>query len=167
MTARDRILAGAARRRKRLSGRRLQAWLPVLACAVAMGHPGSVRGQALNAAWHTVDGGGGVSAGGVYVLSGTMAQPDAGPPLLSGTYRLEGGFWPGVRSLASRVVFCDGFATGNFAAWSAAVPILASTSTLFAAPALERELQPQGADERVAEAVATGVHDVLQVGLQP
>jgi len=167
MTTRDRIRQGAARWRKRLSGRRRQVWPAVLACAVAVGNPGFVRGQALNAAWNTVDAGGGVSAGGVYVLSGTLAQPDAGPSLLAGTYRLDGGFWPGVRSLASRVVFCDGFATGNLAAWSAAAPILASSSTLSSAPALERELQPQGADERVAEAVATGVHDVLQVGLQP
>jgi len=42
--------------------------------------------------WHTVDGGGGTSSGGNYVLSGTIGQPDAGT-LSGGTYNLIGGFW--------------------------------------------------------------------------
>jgi hypothetical protein len=45
--------------------------------------------------WFTVDGGGGNSGGGPYILSGTAGQPDAGE--LSGdTYTLTGGFWTGV-----------------------------------------------------------------------
>ena len=28
--------------------------------------------------WHTIDGGGGTSTGGVYAVSGTIGQPDAG-----------------------------------------------------------------------------------------
>ncbi|MBL0869829.1 MAG: hypothetical protein IBJ18_04555 [Phycisphaerales bacterium] len=45
--------------------------------------------------WYTIDGGGGTSTGGTFVLSGTIGQPDAGT-LSGGTFTLRGGFWPGV-----------------------------------------------------------------------
>ena len=45
--------------------------------------------------WFTIDGGGGVSSGGNYTLSGTIGQPDAGT-LSGGNYTLEGGFWSGI-----------------------------------------------------------------------
>jgi len=44
--------------------------------------------------WHTIDGGGGTSSGGQYVLSGTIGQPDAAYSA-GGHYELLGGFWPG------------------------------------------------------------------------
>lgn len=45
--------------------------------------------------WHTIDGGGGVSSGGQYILRGTIGQLDAG--YMSGDgYELVGGFWSGV-----------------------------------------------------------------------
>ena len=43
--------------------------------------------------WHTIDGGGGTSVGGMYSVSGTIGQPDAGLPMSGGTYSLTGGFW--------------------------------------------------------------------------
>lgn len=43
--------------------------------------------------WHTIDGGGGTSTGGVYSVSGTIGQPDAGGPLTNGQYSVTGGFW--------------------------------------------------------------------------
>lgn len=42
--------------------------------------------------WYSVDGGGGTSTGGVYAVSGTVGQPDAGT-MSGGTYTLNGGFW--------------------------------------------------------------------------
>jgi len=42
--------------------------------------------------WSTVDGGGGASTGGVYTVTGTIGQPDAGT-LTGGNYTLTGGFW--------------------------------------------------------------------------
>lgn len=42
--------------------------------------------------WSTVDGGGGTSTGGVYLVSGTIGQPDAGA-MSGGNYTLQGGFW--------------------------------------------------------------------------
>ena len=43
--------------------------------------------------WHTIDGGGGTSTGGVYSVSGTIGQPDAGRPMTNGQYSVTGGFW--------------------------------------------------------------------------
>lgn len=45
--------------------------------------------------WRTMDGGGGTSTGGVYAISGTIGQPDAGR-MAGGPYALSGGFWSGV-----------------------------------------------------------------------
>jgi hypothetical protein len=44
--------------------------------------------------WSTIDGGGGTSRGGPYVLTGTIGQPDAGHSVAGG-YELLSGFWPG------------------------------------------------------------------------
>jgi hypothetical protein len=42
--------------------------------------------------WFTIDGGGGTSTGGVFSVSGTIGQPDAGR-MSGGNYTLNGGFW--------------------------------------------------------------------------
>jgi hypothetical protein len=42
---------------------------------------------------YTIDGGGGVSSGSPFTLSGTIGQPDAGPILTAGSFELQGGFW--------------------------------------------------------------------------
>ena len=44
--------------------------------------------------WYTIDGGGGVSSGGAYIIRGTAGQPEAGA-MSGGDYELLGGFWPG------------------------------------------------------------------------
>ena len=43
--------------------------------------------------WYKVAGGGGTSTGGVYSVSGTIGQPDAGGPMTNGQYSVTGGFW--------------------------------------------------------------------------
>jgi hypothetical protein len=53
---------------------------------------------AYDLAWHSMDGGGGVSSGGIYALSGTIGQPDAGTTMTGGGYVLIGGFQPGLGS---------------------------------------------------------------------
>jgi hypothetical protein len=50
-------------------------------------------GQSYSIDWSTIDGGGGTSTGGVYSVSGTIGQPDAGAPMTGGNYSLAGGFW--------------------------------------------------------------------------
>jgi hypothetical protein len=55
--------------------------------------------------WSTVDGGGGSSSGGEYVLDGTIGQPDAGAMTGAG-YSLQGGFWrSGGSAAADRYVY--------------------------------------------------------------
>src|SRR5437660_7389128 len=55
--------------------------------------PFTVRAQSYSIDWSTIDGGGGTSTGGVYQVSGTLGQPDAGPTMSGGNYSVDGGFW--------------------------------------------------------------------------
>src|ERR1700716_2104483 len=52
----------------------------------------SAQAQSYSIDWFTIDGGGGTSTGGVYSVSGTIGQPDAGH-MSGGNYTLDGGFW--------------------------------------------------------------------------
>jgi hypothetical protein len=54
--------------------------------AVSLAQPYSID-------WYKVAGGGGTSTGGVYAVSGTIGQPDAGTPMSGGNYSVTGGFW--------------------------------------------------------------------------
>jgi hypothetical protein len=49
--------------------------------------------QSYSIDWYKVAGGGGTSTGGVYSVSGTIGQHDAGGPLTGGGYVLYGGYW--------------------------------------------------------------------------
>ena len=49
-------------------------------------------GGGFDLTWSTIDGGGGTSTGGVFSISGTIGQPDAGA-MSSGSFQLTGGFW--------------------------------------------------------------------------
>jgi hypothetical protein len=49
-------------------------------------------GPNLDLTWNTWDGGGGVSTGGGFSLTGTIGQPDAGS-MAGGTLQVLGGFW--------------------------------------------------------------------------
>jgi hypothetical protein len=52
-----------------------------------------VWGQNYSIDWHTTDGGGGTSTGGVHSVTGTIGQPDAGPAMSGGGFTVVGGFW--------------------------------------------------------------------------
>src|ERR1035438_7702372 len=52
-----------------------------------------VLGQQYTVDWYKVSGGGGATIGGVYSVSGTIGQHDAGGPMTGGNYSLTGGFW--------------------------------------------------------------------------
>jgi hypothetical protein len=64
--------------------------LSVLAGLLAL--PAAASAQ-LNIDWYKISGGGGTSTGGVYTVSGTIGQHDAGGPMTGGNYSLTGGFW--------------------------------------------------------------------------
>lgn len=51
--------------------------------------------QMFSIPWHTIDNGGGSSAGGSFVLTGTIGQHDAHTPMAGGGFTLIGGFWAG------------------------------------------------------------------------
>src|SRR5213078_2907682 len=51
-----------------------------------------VFAQSYSIDWFTIDGGGGTSKGGVYSVSGTIGQPDAGH-MSGGNFTIDGGFW--------------------------------------------------------------------------
>src|SRR5580765_5150760 len=48
--------------------------------------------QSHDLSWFTIDGGGNVSTGATYSVTGTIGQPDAGT-LSGGSYSIIGGFW--------------------------------------------------------------------------
>lgn len=50
--------------------------------------------QDYDLSWHTIDGGGGTSSGGQYIVSGTIGQSDAAYSE-DNRYELYGGFWTG------------------------------------------------------------------------
>ena len=53
----------------------------------------SADAQIYSIDWYKIAGGGGTSTGGVFSVSGTIGQHDAGGPLTGGNYSLTGGFW--------------------------------------------------------------------------
>jgi hypothetical protein len=63
-----------------------------LLLALVVGTTIPSQAQSFNIDWFTIDGGGGTSTGGVYSVSGTIGQPDAGR-MTNGQYSLLGGFW--------------------------------------------------------------------------
>jgi hypothetical protein len=50
------------------------------------------QAQTFTLDWFSIDGGGGKSTGGVYAVTGTIGQPDAGQ-MSGGQFVLQGGFW--------------------------------------------------------------------------
>ena len=75
--------------RSQVTGQQSVVGLAVLLLALVV-FTGDAQDHAID--WWTVDGGGGTSTGGVYTLSGTIGQPDAGQTS-GGTFTLVGGFW--------------------------------------------------------------------------
>lgn len=64
-----------------------------LAALVFLSTAFSIGAQPYSIDWYKVAGGGGTSTGGVYSVSGTIGQHDAGGPLTGGGFSLAGGFW--------------------------------------------------------------------------
>lgn len=67
-----------------------QFWIGLLIALIIL--PALAADAPQHVDWRTVDGGGGVSTGSGYRVSGTVGQPDAGV-LIGGGYQVNGGFW--------------------------------------------------------------------------
>ena len=74
-------------------GLKVGASLNVGTCCLALFLATSALAQSYSIDWYKVAGGGGTSTGGVYSVSGTIGQHDAGEPMTGGQYSLTGGFW--------------------------------------------------------------------------
>ncbi len=88
--------------------------------------------------WSTIDGGAGSSTGGVYSVSGTIGQPDAGGPLTNGQYSVTGGFWAwpvAVQSVsAPTLVIVPSASDTATISWTPATPGFVLQETLSLAP---------------------------------
>lgn len=71
--------------------------IPIWLTALLLG-VGSLRAQSFSIDSFTIAGGGGTSSGGVFSVSGTIGQPDAGA-MSGGNYSLVGGFWGALPTL--------------------------------------------------------------------
>ena len=97
---------------------------------------GSAQNYSIN--WSTIGGGGGSSTGGVYSVSGTIGQPDAGGPLTNGQYSVIGGFWAwpvAVPSVGAPELVIVPSAPGTATlSWTPATPGFVLQETLSLAP---------------------------------
>ena len=97
---------------------------------------GSAQNYSIN--WSTLAGGGGSSTGGVYSVSGTIGQPDAGGPLTNGQYSVTGGFWAwpvAVQSVGAPTLVIVPSAPGTATIlWTPATPGFVLQETLSLAP---------------------------------
>jgi hypothetical protein len=69
-----------------------KTWRQLLATLAFLGLALSASAQNYSIDWYKISGGGGASTGGVYSVSGTIGQHDAGGPMTGGSYSLTGGF---------------------------------------------------------------------------
>jgi len=65
----------------------------VLLLSTILYQPTTGSAQSYSIDWYKIAGGGGTSTGGVYSVSGTIGQHDAGGPMTNGQYSVTGGFW--------------------------------------------------------------------------
>lgn len=70
-----------------------KTWRTFVASLLFLAGAFTARAQSYSVDWFKIAGGGGTSAGGVYSVSGTIGQPDAGAAMIGGNYSLTGGFW--------------------------------------------------------------------------
>ena len=68
-------------------------WKPFILGLALWLAPLVLPAQSYSIDWSKIAGGGGTSTGGVYSVSGTLGQHDAGGPMTNGQYSVVGGFW--------------------------------------------------------------------------
>ena len=66
---------------------------PVLLWLALFLMPIAASAQSYTIDWYKIAGGGGVSTGATYQVTGTIGQPDASGAMAGGSYSLTGGFW--------------------------------------------------------------------------
>ncbi len=91
----------------------LQVYLLVILSCISLSAWSQDLQDQVELANSTVDGGGGESAAGEFVLTGSIAQHDASTSTASnGTFLLAGGFWANANdngAVSDDLIFADGF----------------------------------------------------------
>ncbi|MBN2257201.1 MAG: hypothetical protein JW704_05185 [Anaerolineaceae bacterium] len=77
---------------------RLAAMLAVALLITSLAFSAVWAANGYEVSWYTIDGGGGSSSGGNYLVMGSIGQPDAGSQSGSG-HGLTGGFWSWLEGL--------------------------------------------------------------------
>lgn len=96
----------------------------------------AAEAQSYSIDWFTIDGGGGTSSGGVYSVSGTIGQPDAGVTMIGGNYSVDGGFWAfavAIQTLGAPTLLISPSGAGQaMISWSPSTPgfVLQETTSL-------------------------------------
>jgi len=88
--------------------------------------------------WYKIAGGGGTSTGGVFSVSGTIGQAEAGGPMTNGQYSVTGGFWvlPAAIQVAGAPTLAIGAGTPGHAviSWTPNTPGFVLQETLSLSP---------------------------------
>jgi hypothetical protein len=69
--------------------------------------PATALAQSYAIEWFTIAGGGGQSAGGQYVLNGTLGQHSAGGPMTGGPWSVHSGYWTSSTGALPCYANCD------------------------------------------------------------
>lgn len=72
--------------------KRAAFFLPIVIALLFGSIAAAQTGSGYDLSWNTIDGGGGLTAGGSYALDVTLGQFEAGV-MSGGAYTLSGGFW--------------------------------------------------------------------------
>jgi len=111
-------------------------WFALVCCCLLTA--GTVRAQ-YSIDWFKIAGGGGTSTGGVYAISGTIGQLDAGPVMTNGQYSVTGGFWAlpqAVQVVGAPLLTITPAAPGNATiSWTPSTPGFVLQETLSLTPA--------------------------------
>ena len=148
--------------RIRDSGFRRRTWcLGVLVvCLLTL----SAHGQQYAVPWFKIAGGGGMqSTGGVYALSGTIGQIDAGRVAATNAYRIDGGFWAiAIQQLGYPPLNITRADTNYFVSWQTIEPgLILQQATNLATPSVWSDatnvVSTNGLTNLVQQALASGV----------
>jgi hypothetical protein len=99
----------------------------------------TTRAQSYSIGWFAIEGGGGTSTGGVFSVTGTIGQPDAGAAMSGGAFSVVGGFWSIFAVQTPGAPLLSIIRSGNIASISWPLPatdfVLDQTTTLTGGPA--------------------------------
>ena len=148
----------------RIQDSRFSRRTPCLGVLVVCLFAVSAPAQQYAVPWFKIVGGGGMqSTGGVYALSGTIGQSDAGRVAATNAYRIEGGFWAiALQQLGYPPLNITRADTNYFVSWQTIEPgLILQQATTLATPTVWSDatnvVSTNGITNLVQQALASGV----------